>query len=244
MVTFPTYIKSHKKSTAIVAILLAALLVSNPITYVASQSGNVNESLGMKGNLMIKIDGKITYNQPDLIMYYFYEFNMCKLFNDTTACGGSGTSNGMSTFYHNNAFANGCRTYNTAGVIDKPNNFSPATRCSATAAFLSTDTDAPSATNPLLQTYLASSGFAPAHITTAYTITTNTITLTATWTATSSQNGIDKAAIALWNDANNAYVDSGSPFFASPVTVLTSDIFTAQTVNSGQSFQVIWTVSF
>lgn len=244
MVLSPLYFKSHKKGIILVSCLLLALLISIPVnTFLNVQNSNQPISFGMKGQLEIKIDGQVVYNQPDLIMPTFYAFNYCKMFNDTTPNGACMTTDAWfgdeGTYY---PVTNGCTTYSTTGT-DDPDYFTASSRCIATAVVLSTDTDTPSVTNNYMNTILHANGFSPVQGTISTLVFgSNTITLSAIWTATANQAGIDKVGITVWNTKANAFVDTTDSNTHSE-TILTSDLFTSQSVNSGQTFQVIYTIS-
>ena len=228
------------------SLLVAALLVGgvanvfynspSPSTPGGTEKMNINVAL------TVKIDGKTTYYNPhDLIMPVFYSYNYCKMFNssDCAAMSFYWYGNGVSSYVHQW----GCTTYNSAGAANLPNGFRASTRCTATAAFLSQDTFTPSTAYPYLQTYLNASGFAPVQAVETST-GTNVVTLTATWTASANQAGIDNAAIGMWNDKAGHFVHTYFALAPAVVTpILTDDLFTTQSVNNGQSFQVIWTVS-
>lgn len=242
----PHYFKTHKKAAILICITLGFLVIGSFISnYYMTYSSN-NEDFQMHMGIQVKIDGKTVYDNPnDLIMGWFYAYNFCKMFNDSGACGL------MSGFWYGNSVspfvtAYGCTTYNTAGTANHPNFFTASTRCSATAAFLSQDTQTPSITFPSIYSYINSSGLAPVQATTVSS-GGNVLTMTATFTATSPVSGINRAEIGIWNDKVGKFVHQrqacggcSQPFF---YNILTDDQFSTQSVNTGQAFQVIWTVS-
>lgn len=240
----PGYFHSHKVAIIGVVALIGVLVGGNLYQMQALANQSNQENLRMMGQLKVWVNGQLVWDKPDLIEPQFYDFIFCKTFNYTA---GSTACNGDLGFLYgtggNGPSANGCRSYSTSGTINVPNGFDASSRCSALAAILTTDTTAPSATNNNCAngpsaTILNATGLAPVKMTTVHVIGTNTITLTGTWTATGSVTGIDKACIGVWNDKTNAFVHT-----VPQVLSLTSDLFTAQNVASGQSFQVQWTIS-
>lgn len=202
-------------------------------------SGN-SVNMNINAQLRILIDNKTVYYNPhDLIMLIFYDYMFCKAFNDSSACAAIGAA-----FYAGVSFStNGCPTYSSGGVIATPNHFTATSRCSSLAAVLTNNDNNPVASQvPLFQNYLTTGGFAPIEATSSHQANTNTLTITATWTASVTTNNIEKVGLTLWNDKANLLVinNLGNSGW---IELMTADAFTPQNVNSGQSFQVIWTIS-
>lgn len=235
------YFRSHKVSIIAVVALVGILIGSNAYQMsLAASAANTDAFGSMKGTVKVYVDGVLVTQNNDIIEYNMYNLVVCKLWNDSTACDAAATG-GLSNFYGSSP-TNGCHTYSSSGTVDHPNYFtSGGTRCDAQAALLSNDGTIPKQSFAACESYITTNGLSPVKATTTYTAGSNTLVLTATWTA-SAQMTVQKACIGMWNDkANAAVID---PSASSNPIVLFSDVFPQQTVNNGQSFQVQWTISF
>lgn len=236
------FIHSHKYSIALISVLISLLVISN-VAWVASVSQNNNEQFKISGVISIYKDGVLVLRQPDLIQFQMYDYIICKTWNDSGTC-----SSLNSVWYHTTAgTVNGCTSYSTSGTADHPSQFTAATRCSALTAMLSNDNTAPttSATgcaNGGGSSVFTASGMGPVKAVINHVLGTNSLTFTATWTASGSVSGITKACIGMWNDFANTFTSNTLGISAEPILI--ADTFAAQSVSSSQNFQVIWTISF
>jgi len=238
----PSFFKEHRFAIVIVAGLMGLLIGSNVYQMMAN-ANTAQENFGFKGVVAVYIDGKEVTHNNDVIEYNMYDFLMCKTWNDSTACDTPATG-GLCNLYTGLCAlpTHGCETWSTSGVANHPDRFTSSTRCTATAALLSTDTSIPNQSFSACPSYLTTNGFAPVQVTSSHVAGSNSLTLTATWTASGNQAGIDKACIGLWNDQSNNVVIS--PTSSSNPLAMFVDNFAAQSVTTGQSFQIQWTVSF
>lgn len=229
-----------------IAILLIAISIF-ALTSITINSTNVN--LGWSVSLTVKVDGKVVYYAPhDLIMNTAYAYVVCKAFNDTESSGAcyynanSATPLNLFVGSTSNTSPNYlCSSYTTGGAIMN-NVFLSKEVCVMSAVWLSTDTSAPTTAIPNCNSISSSFSTNPVKGVWSAYANTNTITLTASFTASSASTNVDKVCIGFWNDKANHAVDTSSGT-GSP-TILTADLFTAPTISNGQSFQVVYSINF
>ena len=251
-ISLSPYFRSHKKESIIIFGLISILALSAVAQIVAEQNP-ISAQFTPTVAITVKVDGHIVYYAPhDLIMPAAFDYVICSAFNDTEtngACynGAGNTNNGLLNFVggtSNTAPNYLCAAYKRGGSGAIVNNVMLKNDfCSLTAVWLSTDTTAASTSSPFCYSALSANGFAPVQaVSSGHGGSSNVLTLTATWTASGTQTGIDKVCLSLWNFVAGKAVDTssgtGSPY------VLTIDTFTSQTVNVGQTFQVIYSISF
>jgi hypothetical protein len=187
----------------------------------------------LKENVKVFIDGKLVSQTHNTVTTVSYNWIMCKLFNDSTACTNA-PSSGIT-------FASYCFNQNGAGRA------AFATFCNAKlgAIALSTDTSNPFSTGTTCPSQLTSGGLSPVVATTAYQATSNTITLTGSFTATASTNGVDKACLyAVYtvgtSGAATYTIDPATTKNAYAVSLFSG----LQNVVNGQTLTVQWQFQF
>lgn len=222
---------------AITAVAVIGLIVGVAVGNIYGQS-QTQDRFGLKGTVSVFIDGKLVSTQ-DLIMGLMYDTVICKVFNDSTACNTPGS-------YYANFASTSCPQRLSSGALSYASNFYTNNLCAMVGVGLSTDTSTPTntAANFPCPSPISTNGLAPVKATTSHTPYSNTIVLTATWTASGTQNGIDKACLFPYNPspttATGNVVTGGSPGYYGAVQTL----FTSTNLATGQSFQVQWTFSF
>lgn len=238
-----------RKLVVILVILLIA--ITGAELSIVSHNSNVT-NLQPQGYLQIYKNGVLIGQGKDAISEDMFIMMSIKLFNLTS---GYAFNNLQSNWYGSNAAANGCHTYNKNGLIDQPNTFSATTRCEASALELTTDTVSVSTNQQTCgggAAILNSNGFSPVKGTLSWTgasgggsTVPNTLTVTGTWTASGTQNAINKVCLALWNDVANTFVTPFNCVFTNSATceVLAVDAFPSGAVSftSGQVLTIVWT---
>lgn len=213
------------------------MLVIGSVQYVYYTGYSNNENNTLKGHLAIYNNGIKVYDAPDLIQLPYYDYIMCMLYNNTVAC-----NNPVLTNYYlslvNPCSSNG-GTYGTK--------FTRHSDCTATSIILSNSTSTP-LQNSLCDNILPlGEGLDPARARTTYTNDSNIIVLNATWTATSTQIGISKVCLSMWNNHYNYSAVSPTNIavvdFQKQIT-LAQDLIPPQTVLVNQTFTIVWSFSF
>lgn len=235
-----------KRNASLMVIAIATVLLISGVTFAQYYNqANAGERLQIKGTIDVYIDGKLTLHQPDLIMNTAYDWVMCKIFNETTACtliggyigGGSGATNVCK--YRQD---NGTLTQWFPGRTGA--NFAAKYLCSLTSIALSTSTSAPVQGTYGCPSMLNANGLVPTKATLVHFGSTNTIVLTSNFVNSGTTQSIGVVCLLPYNDQAGATVLSGP----SPAVVdwapLQDQLTTAQSVANGQSITVQWTISF
>ena len=223
----------------ILAIMLGIVLTISIIEYVYleknNNDNNLNIGVPIKGSLKIWNGNKLIYNADDILTYMAYDYIICKVFNDSTACGQAG--NGLTT-----GSLPYCKYYNTAGVI-VASTFWAAERCSAAGIELGNPSVAPTLSPTLVcSSAINSNGITPIEATTSHTVSSGSITLTASWTpVTNPINGINEICLGAWSDiATTGFVQGGGTY----QNVLAIQTFTAFNSAVGVPITIQWTFTF
>jgi hypothetical protein len=202
-------------------VLLTSLLANGILVYAFYASPQHNRLHFGRETVTVYRDGKFVSQNDNVVMNLMLDYLVCKMWNDSSACTRAG------------AFYGG-----TAPLCNKnvsPFNFYSNAQCSTYGIGVSTETFTPTSSN-FACTQLTANGFAVQKGTTSYSIDTNSISFTTTFTASGTQNGIDKACLFPWNDRTNAAVTAGSPGQA-----LAQDLFTSQNFINAQTLTITWT---
>lgn len=225
----------------IFAIVLSALMIFAIGEYVYLTGNNTKDNFGIRGNLVITIDGKVTINQTDLIMNTAYDYVMCKLFNETTGCSLVGGYIGDSS-----SATNICQYWTPAGSLSNSGSsgFYSKDLCSLTAIGLSTNSVSPVQGSYGCPSMLTGSGMAPAHASIQHFGSTNQIILTGGWVNSGASQTISYVCLLPYNDKASATVLSVTGSGAADWSPLQDLLSSPQTVGSGQSFGVQWTILF
>ena len=162
------FTKREIKIISLFVIVLICFAVFS--AYVFEGSFNVrpkNDMITITGRLAIWNNGKLVYNQSDIIFVISYDFIICAIFGDSTACSTAGGSS----------------------IVGQPNHV-------LTGVGLSTDGTTPQASTALCPSELSGNGLSPVIATTSHSANTNNVILTATFTVGGSpQNGVQKACL-------------------------------------------------
>ena len=200
------------------------------------QTGGFHEGVPIRGTLTVYKDGQVVYHAPDVVTYIMYGYVVCKLFNDSNACAQMVTD-------FTATGSNGCLTvYSPRGGTTTNNIFQSRSGCSAVGVGVSTSSSAPSAGGTTCSTFQSTNGFSPVKATTSFSTNTNTITLTASWTASGSVSNLQQVYLFPYDDYRSSVVDNSGTL--TTCFALAADTFTAQSVSSGQSLSVQWTFTF
>lgn len=187
-----------------------------------------------KETITIKIDGKQVYYAENTISVIMYDYVICKIFNDTTACQAANGYYGAGA----SGVVNGCHTY-TGNGNSQTGVFYSKNMCSALGMVFSSDTSTPVSTNPVCSVIFNSNGVLPKEATTSHAANTNTIILSQSWTATGTVNGIAKICLFPWDDKNNLFVTNNAGW------ALAIDLLSpSQSLTNGQAISAQWTFSF
>ena len=222
--------KITKRDVSIASGALAiALLVGMGLTAFVGANSQPHDYLPIKGTITVSVNGHQVYS-GDTIMLLNYDYVICKVFNDTTACNTAGA-------YFGSGGVNNCQYFGNNGHAR--NNLWGGSLCSEVGLELSTDPTAPTNTFPYCTSALSGSGLSPLKATTTHAGGTNTVVLSGTWTFSgTSQSNIQKVCLALWNDQANAFnIPTGG-------NILAADTFPAQTLTTSQTLTLQWTLSF
>ena len=208
-----------------IAIPIIAITLIGTFSMGYFYSNSFHDKMNLNGTFTLYENGKTVYT--DEITYTAWGTVFCKVFNDSNAC---------SKAYYNFMTAGGIGTpcTNPNGITTA---FFSQNYCIMTAIALSTDTTqiTPLASCPAIQT---ASGLAPAQATTSYSINTNTITLSASWTPSTAIT-LNKVCLIAWNtNAGTYYFYNylGTPF---AIEAITNGFTTA----SGVAFSATWVFS-
>ena len=238
------YTKSLSIPLPIFAAILIGLMVFSVGEYVYLNDKNMGDTFRISGSFKLYENGHLVIQQ-DAITYGAYATVICKLFNDSTACD---LANGM---WNNNLqgtgtfVGNGCPK-NQVSTTRLFNTDSP---CMLTGIALSTDTTSPGTTptGATCPNIITTNGMSPVVATTSYVANQNSITLTAQWTASGSQT-FDKAClVAVMNTVGNTGSATYWTFGAGSVVGSNSfaiQLFTGQSVTTGQTWSAQWTFNF
>lgn len=193
-----------------------------------------HDSFGLKGTFSLYENGKLVA-QSDQITYLGYATLFCKLFNNSNACSNSG-------WYGSTGWGGGtqCNYYGSDGHAQFVNGiFVSGSLCSMLGVALTADSATPviGGTCPSI---ITTNGMAPVKATTVFTTNTQSITLTASWTASGSQT-FDKACLVAWNDqANTVAYESGALGVMNSFAI---QQFSTQSVTSSQTWSAQWVFS-
>ena len=228
-------LKPTRRDVAVAAIALTVALAFYVAAGVMAQAqvAKMNDKVTVTGSLSVYKDGQLVYNSPDVVAYPMYGYVACKLFNATNGCGQSSTSYTGSS---------GCSSLTGTGTYETTT-FVGNSLCSLTGIGVSTSSSAPTQAGTTCGTILTTGGFAPVHATVAFTENTNTVSLTATWTATAAESNLQQVYLFPYNDHTGTVVYQAGSFSGACVAVA-ADTFTPQTAAIGQSLSVTWTFSF
>lgn len=225
-----------KRDLAVASLALAVAMVFWVVAGAfAHPSTGLNENVSMRGTLSIYKDGTQVYHTDDVVTYSMYSFVVCKVFNDSTACSGAGSNYA--------GFSTGCSTEDVGSATIVTSSFYSRTMCSAIGVGISTSNSSPTAGGTTCATTLTTNGLAPVKATTSFALNTNTVSLTASWTATAAQSNIQQVYLYPYNDYSGAVVP-GSAYTSGNCFALAADTFSAQSLSTGQSLSVVWTFTF
>lgn len=184
--------------------------------------------------LTVKIDDKIVSYTENTISILFYDYVICKLFNDSTGC------LSVNGYYGAGASGviNGCQYY-TGNSNNLGNQFIGSKElCSSIAIVLSPGAST-SASTPSCSTIFNSNGITPQKATTSHAVNTNTVILSASWTASGTTNGIAYICLFPWNDKSSVFVTNNAGW-----ALAVDAVSPVQSVTLGQAISAQWTFSF
>jgi hypothetical protein len=204
--------------------------------YYSNQNLSTNYP-AMKGTVQVFVKdaaGKIvSETKSDTIYSNSYDYIMCALFYDSSACAASGILN-------NGMWPTAATTVTTTAVLPIRPVYT------LTAIALSNAVVGTSGCNGFIS---SGNGLAPSVATTTHTAATNSIVLTDSWTYTGASVTIYSVCLTEASYQNPSSVcvfgtGSGACAAGSVPLVAASETFTGQTLTTGQSISVAWTLSF
>jgi hypothetical protein len=195
----------------------------------------MNDGFHYADTVNVYVDGKLVETVHNQIMSIAYDYMVCKAFNDTTAC------NVVGSYLP-------APNYCFSGPSQSASKVSVWTFCNIKlgAIGLSSDSTTPQAGSSACPSLITSSGLTAAMATTSHTANTNTVVLTASWTASGSQT-VSKVCLFPVSTYEPSPAASGTySIITGPSNTAWAQTLLSSSVNlvSGQSLTVQWTFSF
>lgn len=203
-------IKKNLSKTNITLIAIIVSLITMIIVSNTYNSSPINDNFGIKGYVTVRINGHVV-TQNDAIYSGAYNYIMCDVYYNLGACTAAGI-----------ILTTTVTTTETLPVINFP----------LTGLVLSSVTQ----TNFACNGQISGSGLSGQVATQSYSISTNQIVLSASWTATSTINAIN--SICLFP------VSPPSTLITAIPAIAYENFVSQQSLSSGQSISVSWTFSF
>ena len=223
----PQSARSHWRFLSLIAsilVLAGAITLAFPV-----QQQN---QVGIKGQISVYEGGKLVGQGQDVLSYYFVNLVVCALFNNT---GNAAACSALGAEY--SGFTNACQYYSTGNTY--LNNYYGASLCSALGVVLSSQTSTPAIGSYTCNSQLTSNGFTAKQASQGYTLNTGVIVLSASWTPTQAQSGIDTICLFPYN-WHAATVVIPANGYALAMDLLPGGPYTAQL---GIPFSITWQFS-
>ena len=220
--------------------LVAAIAFWTAATYLTTPTVGHHDNVPITGTLSIFKDGQVVYQKADVVTYDMYSYIVCKLFNDSTAC--AAMAGNYASF---SPGTNGCMVYTgdlTSGSYTDTAHFYSKALCSAIGVAISFSNVTPTQGGQCIAV-ITTNGGSPVKATTSFNLNTNSVTLTASWTASASLTGISSVYLFPYNDKSGVVVQVAGAG-GSVCHSLAADTFTSQSLSNGQSLSIQWTFSF
>jgi hypothetical protein len=230
-------LRNVKKQPALYASAGLALSLSAVLLFAFTVLPALNDGFHYADTVNVYVDGKLVETVHNQIMSIAYDYMVCKAFNDTNACNSVGAYIPSVNF----CFSGPSQSASKTQVW---------TYCNVKlgAIGLSTDSTAPSSTSNVCPSLLSGSGLSTALATTTHTVGTNTVVLSASWTASASAT-VSKVCLFPVSTYEPSPPASGTYAIINnqatgPVAWAQTLLSSSVSLVSGQSLTVQWTFSF